>query len=154
LLEQSSAFPNRIVQFEQVEKAPRESERKWLLLKNPCDVVLNLDREGTILFINPPLPGYTIEDTIGKTIYDFIPSKQHKMTRKAIKEVFKTGEVVSFETSVFGPDGILLRYSTHLSPVKNCNKVVCVAQVFTNITKRKKAKEETKEYKTISGIKK
>ena len=149
LLEQSSVFPDHTEQFEHTEKA-RESEGKWLLLKDPHDVVLNLDRDGTILFINPTLPGYTIEDTIGKTIYDFIPSQQHKKIRKAIKEVFKTGEVVSFETSVFGPEGSSLRYSTHLSPVKNCDKVVCVAQVFTNITKRKKAKEETKKYKTIS----
>jgi len=149
LLEKSSVFPDRTEQFEHTEKA-HESEGKWLLLKNPHDVVLNLDRDGTILFINPTLPGFTIEDTIGKTIYDFIPSIQHKKIRKAIKEVFKTGEVVSFETSLFGPDGSLLRYSTHLSPVKNCDKVVCVAQVFINITKRKKAKEETKKYKTIS----
>ena len=142
LLEQSSAFPSRIVQFEQAEKAPRESEGKWhFLLKNTTDVVLNLDREGAILFIHCILPGYTIEDTIGKTVYDFIPPKQHEKMRKAIEEVFKTGEVVSFETSEFGSYGSPLRYSTRLSPVKNCDKVVCVAQVLTNITKCKKVEE-------------
>nr|NIO22004.1 PAS domain S-box protein [Candidatus Aenigmarchaeota archaeon] len=145
-LKVSNAFRSRTVQFDKAEETPQKSEEKWrFLLKNTSDVFLNLDRDGTILFINHTVPGYAVEDTIGKTVYDFIPPEQHKKTRKAIEEVFKTGEVVSFETSVLGPDGRTSWYSTRLCPVKDRNKVVSVAQKSTDITERKKAEDELKE---------
>jgi PAS domain S-box-containing protein len=122
--------------------ALRESEEKWrFLLKSSPDAILNLDRDGTILFINNTVPGYTVEDTVGKTVYDFIPPEEHEKTRKAIEEVFQAGEAVSFETSVIGPDGNLLWYSTRLGPVKERDKVVGVAQISTDITERKKVEE-------------
>ncbi len=146
LPKQSSVFPGRAAQFGQAKDALRESEEKWrFLLKNTADVVLNLDRDGTILFINNTVPGYTIEDTVGKTVYDFIPPEEHKKTRKAIEKVFQTGEAVSFETSVIGPDGNLLWYSTRLGPLKNGDKIVGVAQISTNIAERKKADKTMRE---------
>jgi len=147
LLDQLSAFPNRIVQFEQAKDALRESEEKWhILLKSSPDAILNLERDGTILFINHhTVLGYTIEDTVGKTVYDFIPPEEHEKTRKAIEKIFQTGEAVSFETSVKGPDGELLWYSTRLGPVKERDKVVSVAQISTDITKRKKMEEALRE---------
>jgi PAS domain S-box-containing protein len=148
LLEESVVFLDCMEQFEHAEQA-RKSERKWLLLKNLRDVVLILNREGTILFIYPTLPGFTIEDTIGKTVYDFMPTNQHKKIRKAINEVFRTGEVVSFETSVFGPDGSMLRWSTRLNPVKNHNKIISIAQISINITKCKQAEEKLPESEQI-----
>ncbi|MCH7559700.1 MAG: PAS domain S-box protein, partial [Planctomycetes bacterium] len=142
LPEQSSTFPSRVTQPGQARDVLWESKEKWrFLLKNTADVVLNLDRNGTILFINHTVPGYTVEDTVGKTIYDFIPPEEHEKTRKAIEKVFQTGESVSFETSVIGPDGNLLRYSNRLGPVKERDKVVSVAQISTDITKRKKVEE-------------
>jgi hypothetical protein len=145
VLEQSRAFPNRIEQYKQAAKALCEIEKKLLLRKNPCDVFLNLDHEGTILFITPPLPGYTFEDTSGVTVYGFVDSKRHKKTREGTKEVLKSGEIISFETSSFVADGSLIIYTTYLSPVKNSNKLIRAAQLLTHITTCNMAKnKETK----------
>jgi len=142
LPKQSNVLPSRVSQLEQAKDALRESEEKWrFLLKSSPDAILSLERDGTILFINHTVPGYTIEDTVGKTVYDFIPPEEHEKTRKAIEKVFQTGEAVSFETSVIGSDGNLLWYSTRLGPVKKRDKVVSVAQISTDITKRKKVEE-------------
>ena len=142
LPKQSSAFPSRAVRLEPVGGALRVSDEKWrFLLKNTADVILNLNRDGTILFINHTVPGYTVEDIVGKTIYDFIPPEQHKKTRNAIAKVFQTGEAVDFETSIIRPDGSLLLYSTRLGPVKNGDKIVGVTQISTDITERKKTEE-------------
>ncbi len=146
LPKQSNVFLGRVAQFGQAEDALRESEEKWrFLLRNTPDVILNLDRKGTILFINHTVPGYTVEDTVGKTIYDFIPPEQHEKTRNAIAKVFQTGEAVDFETSIIRPDGSLLRYSTRLGPVKNGDKIVGVTQIFTDIAERKKAEDVLRE---------
>jgi len=146
LPKQSSVFPGRAAQFEQAKDALRESEEKWrFLLKSSTDAILNLERDGTILFINHSVPGYTAEDTIGKTVYDFLPPEEHEKTRKAIEKVFQTGEAVGFETSVIGTDGNLLWYSNRLGPVKERDKVVSVAQISTDITERKKVEEALRE---------
>ena len=154
LSEQSSAFPSRVVQPEQTKDALWESEEKLrFLLTNTSDVVLNLDRDGTILFVNHTFSGYTDEDIIGKTIYNFILSEQHEKTRNAIRKVFQTGEEVDLETTLIGPVGNLFRYSTHTGPLKNGDKIIGVAQIFTDITDRKLIKQSLQEseekYRTL-----
>jgi len=132
-----------VTRRKRAEKALQQSEKKWYsLLRNAPDFILNIDRDGTILFINRTVPGYTIEDTVGKTVYSFLPPEQHEQTREAIKKVFESGESVSFETSVIGSDGRLIWYSSNLGPVKDGDKIVSVAQVSNDITKRKKIEEE------------
>lgn len=132
-----------VTERKRAEKALQQSEKKWYsLLRNAPDFILNIDGDGTILFINRTVPGYTIEDTVGKTVYNFLPPEQHEQTREAIKKVFESGESVGFETSVIGPDGRLIWYSNNLGPVKDGDKIVSVAQVSTDITKRKKIEEE------------
>jgi PAS domain S-box-containing protein len=132
-----------ITEHKQAEEALRESEEKWRsLVSNTPDTIINLDRNGTILFINHTVPGYTVEGTIGKTVYDFIPPEKHDITMKSIETVFKTGESVNFETSVIGPDNNLLWYSTRLGPIKEGEKIIGAAQISTNITERKQAEEE------------
>ena len=91
LTKQSSVSPGRAAQFGQAKDAQRESETKWrFLLKSSPDAILNLERDGTILFVNHTVPGYTVEDTVGKTVYDLMPPEEHEKTRKAIEKVFTT----------------------------------------------------------------
>jgi PAS domain S-box-containing protein len=128
-----------ISERKRAEEALQASEEKWRsLVENSPDTILNLDRDGKILFINHTVPGYTLEETIGKTVYDYIPPEQHEKTRKATEEVLKTGSTVNFETSVIGPDGGTLWYSTRLGPINQYDKIVGVAQISTNITERKR----------------
>ena len=137
-----SIFRN-VTQRRQVEKKLKESDRNWYsLLKNVPDLILNLNCDGTILFINHAIPGYAVEDIIGRRVYDFIPSEQHRKTREAIKKVFTSGETLSFETSIIGPNEDLMWYSTRLGPVHDGNKVLSVVQVYTDISESKREQEE------------
>jgi PAS domain S-box-containing protein len=131
------------------EKKIQDSDRKWYsLLRNVPDIILNLDRDGTILFANHAVPGYTDEFVVGSTIFDFIPSEQHLKVRQAIKKVFKSGEVSSFKTNVLGPGGDLMWYSTRLGPVSNGNEVLSAAQVWTDITKSRQKEQEFDAFRT------
>ena len=130
------------------EKQLEKSERNWRsLLRNVPDVIMILDRDGTILFINHTIPGYIIEETVGKTVYDFIPPEQHNRTGQAIKKVFESGEVSSFETEVIGPGGGLIWYSTRLGPIRDGDEVVGVAQVSTDITETKQKEEKLRAFR-------
>lgn len=125
-----------------VEKKLLESEKKFYpLLKNVPDVILNLKCDGTILFINHAILGYTVDNIIGRSVYDFIPSEQHRETREAIKKVFETGEILSLETKIIGPGEDLIWYSTRMGPVSDGNEVLSVVQVYTDISEFKEKEE-------------
>ena len=97
------SFGKDITERKKAEEALARSEKKWYsLLRNAPDFILNLDRDGTILFLNRTTPGYTIEDAIGRTVYDFLPPEQHEKTREVINTVFETGKQVKFETTIIG----------------------------------------------------
>jgi len=150
-----NAYGVDITDRKKAEEALERSEKNWYsLLRNAPDAILNLDREGTILFINHTVPGYTTENTVGRTVYDFLPPGEHAKTREAINKVFETGRPVKFETSVMGPDGRLLWYLTHLGPIKDGDTVASVAQVSTDITesKRTQAMLQTKNAAIASSI--
>lgn len=124
-------------------KRPETSERIWYsLLRNVPDVILNLSRDGTILFMNHGPSGSLIQNADDKTIYDLMPPEYHKKTREAIKKVFESGKALSFETSFVEEDGSLKWYSTRLCPVCDGEEVVSVEQVSTDITASKQKEEE------------
>ena len=111
----------------------RTSEEQWrTLLRSVPDIVIMADRSGKILFINRTVPGFSIEKTINKTIYEFIPPEHHALTRRAIGRVFRTGQEVSFETRAAGPNGTPVWYSTRLGAIKRGGKTVAVAQISTD----------------------
>jgi PAS domain S-box-containing protein len=130
------------------EQKIKESEEKYrALISNIPAIVMNVDQNGKIMFINYTLPGFTIEKTIGKTIYDFIPPKYHDNAKETIKQVFKTGKASIYETIGTGPKGEMKYYSTVVGPIKQEKKVVSVILISSDITERKKAEERLRRSK-------
>lgn len=141
-------FFKNVTKYRKVEKKQLESEKQvYPLLKNVPDVILNLKCDGTILFINHAIPGYTVDNIIGRSVYDFIPSEQHRQTREAIKKVFETGEILNIETRIIGPDENQIWYSTRMGPVSNGNEVLSVVQVYTNISEFKEMQENVNTFR-------
>lgn len=128
------------------DEAPRLRGEGWRsLVENVPDIILTVDRSGKILFINRTVSGFTVEDTIGRSVYDYIPPEHHGLTRMSIAKVFQTGDIVSFETAAAGPGGIMSWYSTRLGPIKDGDEVIAVMQISTDITEHRKAEKALQE---------
>lgn len=56
-------------------------EESRFLLQNAPDIILKFDPEGKIYFINRTVPGFNVNETIGKSIYEFI-LPEHQKTGK------------------------------------------------------------------------
>ena len=53
--------------------ALKESEAKWRsLVESAPDLVIMFDAQGKILFINRTVEGFVVEETIGKSVFDFV----------------------------------------------------------------------------------
>jgi len=136
-----------ITERKKMEEALRESEEKWRsLVKNAPNIIITVDQDGTILFINRTVPGFSVEETIGTSLYNYIDPKYHDIVKKTIKQVFQTGESSSFEIVGAGPDGTTSWYETQVGTIKYEGKTISVVLITTDITLRKQMQKKLEEY--------
>ena len=63
-----------ITERKRAETGRQESEAKWRsLVENAPDTIITADATRTIKFINRVMPGLTIEEVVGTSIYDCVP---------------------------------------------------------------------------------
>ena len=116
----------------------RKSNERWRsLVENNPNVVLILDREGAIQFINRTVAGYSAEQVIGRNFLEYIENQYHTTVREAIDTVFKSGKPGQYTIRGTGPNGIAFWYETQVGPLENKGIVFAVMLIVTDITKRK-----------------
>ncbi|MHC5075695.1 MAG: PAS domain-containing protein, partial [Planctomycetota bacterium] len=138
----TSGIARDITVRKQAQEALKASEEKWRsLVENAPDFILMLDCKGKILFINRVVKGDTVKQTVGNSVYNYMPQEHHNLMKQAIEEVLKTKKPVSFEAKAVGPKGSISWYSNRLSPVKHGNKVNAIVQISRDITEHKQMEE-------------
>ncbi len=116
--------------------APPESDQLFqALVRNSPDVIMRVDRAGTILFINYTLPQYTVEEVLGTNISNYLSADDSARYLRLLDEMFDTGEPRSLEVSAAGPTYWL----TRLVPLGHDGRVEAAMVIATNITERKRA---------------
>jgi len=136
-----------ITKQKQTEEALRESEEKWRSLAgtSPC-VILTVQRDGTIQFLNRAIGKYTLENTIGTKVWDYVPPDYHHVMQNAIEHVFQTGLPISYEILGAGAKGpASVWYMTQLGPIVKDGHVVAVTMASADITEIKNVHEELRE---------
>ena len=130
-----------------IEDALIESKEQWRsLIENSPDIILNVDHDGKIKFINRVLPGQpSQEQTIGMNVIDFVPPEHHKRHEEAFMFVFETGKEKSYESQAVGPNGSTSWYICRAVPIKHGSQVLSVNLIVTDITERKKTEIALKE---------
>jgi len=131
-----------ITERKKVEEALRELEAKWRsLVENAPNIIMTVNRDGIILFINRNPPGISLEEPIGRNIYDFIQPEYHNVAMETIERVFQTEKAGAYESVISEPRGHIW-YETQVRPVKCNGRVVAVTLIATDITQRKKTEEK------------
>jgi two-component system, cell cycle sensor histidine kinase and response regulator CckA len=122
------------------EAALREAERHIrTIMATVPDFVTMWDRDGKLQFINRLAPGFTLQQAIGRSAFEFIPAAYRETMRQALHSVFDTGESVTVENEGFGAHGELRWYLTRIAPILKEQQVANALVVATDITERKQA---------------
>ena len=135
-----------ITERKRVEEALQESEERFRsLVENAPYMIIIADREGKILLINYTASGFSVEDTIGTSVYDYISVEYHDEVSRSINGIFESGEPAAYEITGAGPDGTTSWYSVRLGPIKHDGHIIAVTLMALDITERKRMEEAIQE---------
>ena len=129
-----------------VETALRESQARWRsLVENVPDIIMTLDCEGVILFINRLLPGFSRQQIVGASAYNFVPKDFRAEARRRIEHVFKTGETIEDQIEAMGANRTTAWYSCRVGPIRDGEQIVAATLIATDITVQKRVEESLRE---------
>ncbi len=144
LAEANAKLLTEISERETAEQQLRSSEERLRrVVENAPDVVLTLDHDGRIMFINTPMKAAGVDSSsIGAIAYDFVsPEHRHRM-RNAIERVFATGQPGEYEVQdIENRDW----FRTRVGPVVADGEVSAVVLICSNVTAQKKAEREMRQ---------
>ncbi len=132
-----------LLKQQRAEKALEEGEQKWrTLVENNPDFIAIHDAEGKFLYLNRYADGFSAEDVIGTSAYEYMPEESKKLFQQKEKECLETWKVQTFEHNAVGANGISSWYENYLVPFIEKGNEKRVFVVSRDITERKQLERE------------
>ncbi len=123
--------------------ALHESEERWRsLVEYAPDMIFMIDREGRILFVNYTVAGFDVEETVGRTLYEFALPAYHETLRQAIARVFDLGQPANVELESPASSDTFGWYHARLGPIMRDGEVVAAILIAHDITDRRRRETE------------
>ena len=125
------------------DRALRESESLLrTVMENTPDVIMGVDRDGCIQFINQLMPGLTHAMVLGTHITQWVPEEERALVTRCLEEAFSKGRPSTYESRGPSPDSGPHWFSVRLQPVMVDGKAESVIYTAADITDRRRAEEE------------
>jgi len=114
------------------------AEARWKsIVDNSLEMIVVIDKKGTILSMNHYLPELKEEEVIGTSMYKFVLPENKEKIEKVFALVFKTGTSQFYESTGPGPGNSLAFYESRVMPIKEGDKTVAVTLITKDVTKTK-----------------
>lgn len=125
------------------EIALHQSEARWrALMENSPQLVMTVNREGVIQFMNHDIKGLSIHDALGAPLHEHLPGIGPGRQAEMLERVYVHRQTVSFEMTTRDLDGQLSWFSCNLAPVIDFGAVELAILTATEITEQKQAEIE------------
>ena len=129
----------------------KESERNMhQLLHSIPSFIVEMDLNGIVLFLNKVQPGFSLEDFLGKNVFDFTPQDGIESLKSAFSKVLVKAAPVSYESVDYGPNRVLTWYDHQLNPVIVDGEITSIIMIVTEITERKQAEQHIQNFFDLS----
>ena len=119
------------------DEALKESkERLRAITSNAPVLILEVDKNGRIVFISRDLPGFKLNSNVtGKNILDWTPPEYHEEITKSLNQVFTDGSTQYFQSHSIGANGETYWFLNSLTPVKVADTIENAILIANDITK-------------------
>jgi PAS domain S-box-containing protein len=126
----------------------KESEELWRsLVETAPDLIMTVDQQGVLRFVNHPLNGQPPEKVAGRSLYGFLPEGDRATAAEIVQNVFRTGETDTFEVC-FRDRRVPAWYTYRVGPLRLDRRVIAATIIATDTTEFKRA-EELMRYKEV-----
>jgi two-component system NtrC family sensor kinase len=105
-------------------------------------VIIAVDLQGNIRFINQVLPGFEKEHVVGSSYLLYLPPGDHDEHRARLRRIIDTGTPETYETTIVGPGVDTLWFSTHLGPMRVQGEIVGAIFVSQDVTELKRTQAD------------
>ena len=116
------------------------------------EVVLVVDREGTIQYINHVEEGYQRDEVIGTQADAIMSPDSRDEFWSTLTSVCETGETAEYETSTSSPKGEEQWYRGRMTPLYDGGEVSAAMIMATNISELKAAQAESERWRRLLPI--
>jgi PAS domain S-box-containing protein len=123
----------------------RWGERLRVLTRETTAFIVELDRDGHIVFTNRTYPGLTREQVEGTLLAGWFGPDLRPSIEQALERVFTEGRQQSLEYTIPDPQGQPHAYVAALVPILREGAVTSVAMTALDISEQKAAEQEIRE---------
>jgi PAS domain S-box-containing protein len=128
--------------WEHMEEALRGQEANLrAIVETASDVIMIIDQQGTIRFINHAAPDLTVEEVVGQSSFRYLPLEYHERYCEALQRAFQASKEDRFRHTAAGR-----WWDARLAPITRDNQVHAVLVIATDITEGMKAEEALQRY--------
>jgi len=120
------------------------------LTEHSPDVIMVLDTEGEIHFINWTAPGLTVEQVVGTPVYDYVAPDQHAAMRACFAQVKATGRPGTYRNVYEVPGGAKLEWESRVAPIVVDSAVVGFTVFSRDVTERNERAAELDRFFELS----
>lgn len=148
----ASSIARDITEIKQARLA-LENRAEWFkaLIENSTDLLIQLDKIGTIVYISPSVKrilGYTVEEKIGKSIFEFIHPQDLNMIQTIFQQIIQEeNRLVSAQCRVLHKDGSWRWFEGIGQNLLNNHAINAIVANCRDITERKLSEEALKQEK-------
>lgn len=122
-------------------KLKRSEERARALADTSSDVILLINREGYITYINRIAEGADPSQVIGTHCTQWVPERCKLEVSERVLRVFTTGEFDEYEMEGYTGEGQIAWYATRIGPYRHEGDIQGVVMYVRDITQRKHAEQ-------------
>src|SRR3982751_904875 len=116
-------------------RAPIDSPEFWrAVVDSVPDLLVLVDRDGTLLYASPSLDGTCLEGAAGRSALDYLPADSREELRGSLRDVFLGAAPPMREHRALHPDGTEHWYAIHMAPVHFKGEIAAAVVVARDAT--------------------
>ena len=133
--------------LKEVENSLRLSEQKLkIITDNAPDIIMVVNKDFTLTYVNHTPEGITKEEIIGKSILEYIEQSFVDIAKEKINKVFRYGGTESYEVRGVGPNRTTSWYQSTVNAILDEGETTSVIISTRDITNQKELELQNKEF--------
>jgi len=112
----------------------KNEEMLRTITENAPDIIIQLDRQGTILYMNRTIPGYTMDECLGTNFMKRTLPEYHDEMSRSLELVFNESITQTYQSQIKLGNGEIRWYRSRISPVREGDRVKNAIMITRDIT--------------------